>query len=105
MDILAKIKKMQKDRGWSIYRLSQEAGLTQSTLSNMFKRGTNPSISTLQGLCSAFGVSLEELFHDENGIESNTLSLDETKLIRSYRKLSPGKKESVRNLLDLGEDK
>lgn len=105
MDILKKIQSLQKDRGWSIYKLSQEAGLTQSTLSNMYKRGTNPSLSTLQGLCSAFDVSLEELFHDDDGIESSTLSLDETKLITSYRKLSSDKKESIRNFLDIGAKK
>ena len=62
MDILKRINKMRLDRGWSVYRLSVESGIPQSTLTNMFNRETLPSITTLECLCYAFGISLSTFF-------------------------------------------
>ena len=60
MDILEKITKLRLERGWSVYKLADEAGLTQSTVSNMFSRKTTPSISTLSQICDAFGLTLSQ---------------------------------------------
>ena len=38
MDILERITELRKERNWSVYKLADEAGLTQSTLANMFTR-------------------------------------------------------------------
>lgn len=64
MDILEKINKLRLERGWSVYKLAEESGLTQSTIANMFSRKTMPSISTLTQICNAFGISLSEFFSD-----------------------------------------
>ena len=53
MDALRKINRMRLERGWSIYRLSVESDLPQSTLINMFNRETQPSIATLEAICKA----------------------------------------------------
>lgn len=55
---------MRLERGWSIYRLSVEADLPQSTLVNMFSRETQPSIATLEAICKGFGITLSEFFTD-----------------------------------------
>lgn len=60
MNILKKINSMRLERGWSVYRLSVEADLPQSTMINMFNRETLPSLTTLESLCRAFGVTLSE---------------------------------------------
>ena len=62
MDIHKKLKELMKNRGWSEYRLSKECGLSESTLANIFKRGTMPSISTLETICDAFGITLSQFF-------------------------------------------
>ncbi|HBF14604.1 MAG TPA: transcriptional regulator [Clostridiales bacterium] len=65
MNILKKINSMRLERGWSVYRLSVEANLPQSTMINMFNRETLPSLTTLESLCRAFGVSLSEFFRED----------------------------------------
>lgn len=65
MDILDKIDELRKERGWSINYLAMEAELTQSTLNNLYKRRTEPKISTLRALCNAFGISLADFFKDD----------------------------------------
>ena len=96
MEILEKIKELKDERGWSVYRLADEAGLKQSTVANMFARNTCPSIATLQQLCNAFGITLAEFFAmDEN---KNT---DEIKLLSNYRKLSKTNKNIVISLIEI----
>ena len=96
MDILDKIIKLKEEKGWSMYKLAEESMLTQSTLSNMFTRRSDPSISTLSKICNAFGITMSEFF-----MESNTApeSADELLLLNNYRKLSPKNKEAVKNLI------
>ena len=60
MDVLERIDTLRKNRGWSINYLALESGLTQSTLNNIFSRHTEPKISTLRSICSAFGISLSD---------------------------------------------
>ena len=43
MDAKARIKELMTQRGWSIYRLSQESGIAMSTLTNLFRRGQQPT--------------------------------------------------------------
>ena len=96
MDILNKIEKLRKEKGWSIYKLALEAGITTSTLTNMLARKTLPSITTLIALCDAFEITLAQFFADENCNE--TLSYEELELLQNYRKLSSNNKKVVVDL-------
>jgi len=96
MDILKRINQMRLDRNWSIYRLSVESGIAQSTLTNMFNRETLPSITTLECLCEAFGISLSVFFAEGTGeIQPN----DEKELISLYAGVSDEAKQAVLSLL------
>ena len=97
MDILKRIDDLRKERGWSMYRLADEAGITQSTIANMFSRKTLPSISTLQEICQAFNISLSEFFGDSN----NELNNNEFLLLANYRKLSIKNKGIVNTLINM----
>lgn len=65
MTILEKIDRLRKERGWSINNLAMEAGLTQSTLNNLYARNAEPKISTLRAICGAFGITLADFFADD----------------------------------------
>lgn len=98
MNILHRIDSLRNNRGWSVYKLANEAGITQSTLANMFSRGTLPSISTLTEICAAFEITLSDFFLEET--ESTRLSVDETILVQNYRKLSDKNKQAVDLLIE-----
>ena len=95
MDILEKIDKLRIEKGWTLYKLAEESMITQSTLSNMFIRKTQPSIATLTNICNGLNISLSEFFAD------NTLptTIEEKILIENYRLLSPKNKKVVKNLI------
>ena len=65
MTVLEKIDKLRVDRGWSVYKLAEEATITQSTINNLYARKTEPKLSTLRAICNAFDMSLSEFFTEE----------------------------------------
>ena len=86
MEVLEKIEKLRKEKGWSINYLAMESGLTQSTLNNLYSRNTEPKISTLRAICGAFGISLSEFFKEEE---------NEDELIRRVKSLSKENKSAL----------
>lgn len=62
MDVHERIRGLMEERGWSEYRLAQKAGLSQSAISNLFRRHTLPSIPTLEAICNGFGLTLSQFF-------------------------------------------
>ena len=90
MEVLEKIEKLRKEKGWSINFLALESGLTQSTLNNLYSRNAEPKISTLRAICSAFGITLSDFFKDE---------VDDDELLRRVKSLSDENKKALLQLL------
>ena len=86
MEVLEKIEKLRKEKGWSINYLAMESCLTQSTLNNLYSRNTEPKISTLRAICGAFGITLSEFFKEEE---------NEDELIRRVKCLSQENKQAL----------
>ena len=55
-DVISRIESLMDERKWTAYRLAKETGLSSSTITNMFRRNTVPSIPTLETICEAFGM-------------------------------------------------
>lgn len=98
MDINKKIMDMCFERGWTLYTLSLEAGITQSTLQSMMNRGNAPKIETLQAICEAFGITLAQFFLEEEQVE--ILNADEKELVDSFRRLSSEKQQALLKFID-----
>ena len=98
MDVNKKIEELRFQRGWSMYELAQQAGITQSTLSSMIKRGNAPKIDTLYFICEAFGITLAQFFMDDGELE--ILTDDEKRLMSLYRRLPEAKRRALLDLLN-----
>lgn len=102
-EIVEKIETMRKERGWTNYKLAEEAGLGQSVIFNMHTRGTLPSITTLYSICNAFGITMAEFFSENNNFEN--LSDTERELIIKYRSLDNKDKKILNTLINaMSED-
>lgn len=97
MDVIKKIDELRQNLNWSVYQLAKEAGLTQSTLANMFSRNSIPSIATLEQICSAFNITLSEFFSDG----TNEFSHEELSLIHQYRKLDSKEKKYIQKIVNI----
>lgn len=92
-NILNRIDELRKERGWSVNTLAMEAMLTQSTVNNLYGRGSEPKLSTLRAICGAFGMTLAEFFSPID--ESD----EDSELISRVKRLSPDKKSALLTLL------
>ena len=93
MDILSKIKILQGERGWTDYKLCQEAGLPAGTLNSMYTRSSPPKLETLQCICNAFGITLSQFFLENESVE--ILSETEKQMLRVFRKLTPNQQQAL----------
>lgn len=96
MDVDQKIRQLAAERGWTEYRLVKEAGLSASTIANIYHRGTIPGIPTLEILCQAFGISLSQFFSTGNVI---SLTEEQRVLLEHWACLSSEQREILLRLL------
>lgn len=97
MDVIKRIDMLMKERNWSDYKLSVASGLSSSTIANIHRRNTVPSISTLESICSAFGITLAQFFtEDSNTVQLNTEQQD---LFKQWIALTDNQKELIYQLI------
>ena len=95
VDTNERIRQLMNELQWTEYRLAKESGLSQSTIANLFKRNTVPSISTLEAICTGFGLTLAQFFCEGNMVE---LTDEQKELFQKWVSLNG---EQKRILLDL----
>ena len=96
MDVIERVKSLTKERGWSKYRLAKEADLAQTTIANIFNRGSVPSVATIEILCEAYGISLSEFFAEEQ--DQVSLTSEQARLLTYWNALSPNQQQIVTDL-------
>ena len=95
-DILGRIEQERLARGWSEYALAENSGLTQSTISTWRRRNLQPSVASIEKICSGLGISLSQFF--QNG-DSVYLTSDQEDLLDLWSKLSPAQRDAVSRML------
>lgn len=82
-----RIRQLMVERGWTIYRLAQESGLSQTTISNIFKRNNQPSLPTVNAICDACGITLAQFFTENDTANSPTLRRTQSSTPKLYKPL------------------
>ena len=98
MDAKARIRQLMDERQWTEYRLAIASGLSQSTVANIFNRNTTPSVSTLESICSGFGITLAQFFAEGELVE---LSQEQKEMFAAWSSLTKPQKEALRQLIDV----
>ena len=96
LDTNKRIKQLLDERGWTAYRLAKEAGISDATINNLFRRNTLPTIPTLEAVCRVFGITLSQFFAEGDMVEM-TPELKE--LFDDWVNLTIEQKEAVRQML------
>ena len=97
-DILTMIANMREARGWTEYQLAEISGLPQSTISSWYRKQLIPTVPSLSKICSAFGITLSQLFAEDEAVYD--LSLDQRRLLSCWAGLSPEQKEALLRFLE-----
>ena len=96
METNTRIKQLMDVRCWSEYRLAKESNLSQSTIANIFKRNTVPSITTLESICSAFGITIAQFFAEGNMVE---LTDEQKEFFDKWATLTKKQKTAIYDLI------
>ena len=96
MDTNDRLRRLLEERGWSEYRLAKKCGLSQSTIANIYRRNTVPSIATLEAICNGFGITLAQFFADGEMVE---LTPDLKSIFDSWVNLTAEQKAAALQML------
>ena len=97
-DILAAITEYRLEREWTEYQLAERSGLPQSTISSWYRKNMVPSIPSLTRICAAFGITMSQLFSEDDTPVSLTDS--QRKLLENWSKLSKEQQEILFQLIE-----
>lgn len=98
MTVLDRILQLRMERGWSEYRLSEESGIAQTTISSWFRKGVCPSVPSLEKICKAYNITMPQFF-DYDGTESVSLTPQQAELIKQWSKLNSAQQNIFLELL------
>ena len=92
-----RIKELCDKQQITKYRLSQMTGVTQTVLSRIMKGENVPTIQTIEKICSALNISLEQFFaKDENPPD---LTAEQKEIIETWNGLNPEERERLMKII------
>lgn len=97
MNVQERLLELMSQRNWTAYKLAKQADLSETTISNMFKREQLPTLYTLGRICDAFGITLSQFFAE--GDDPVTLSDEQKELLSNWAALSDKNKEILLYLM------
>lgn len=101
MDAAARIRQLMQEKGWSMYMLSKQAGLSNTTLQTMYARNTAPSLATIEAVCSALGITLAQFFADGEANEPAVLDARQKQYLEQFALLSDESKDAILQIMRL----
>ena len=76
--------------------MAKRCGLSESTVANIFRRNTVPSIATLETICSGFGITMSQFFAEGDMVE---ITPELKELFDNWVNLTPEQKKAANQML------
>lgn len=96
MDTHERLRQLLQERSWTEYRLAKNCGLSESTIANIYRRNSVPSIATLEAICKGFGITMSQFFAEGEMVE---LSPELKSLFDDWVNLTPEQKKAASQML------
>lgn len=95
MDIGARIKQLREMKGYSINKLANKAGVSQSYLRDIELGSKNPTVAFISLLCEQLEISLKDFFND-----AEETPFENEPLIQRIYQMTPLQREKLLAFLD-----
>lgn len=96
MDTHERLRQLLNERGWTEYRLAKNCGLSESTIANIYRRNTVPSLATLEAICKGFGITMAQFFAEGEMVEINP---ELKELFENWVNFTPEQKKAANQML------
>lgn len=70
--------------------------MAQSTIGNIFRRNTVPSVATLETICKGFGITMSQFFADADMVE---MTADMKEVFDAWIALTPNQKQAALQMM------
>ena len=97
-NVLTAITTYREARGWSEYQLAEYSGLPQSTISSWYRKNLIPTLPSLQKICDAFGITLSQLFSEND--DPLSLTSSQRQLLKCWSRLSQEQQHAIIALIE-----
>lgn len=94
MEVGQRIRQLRESKQYTLNKLANHAGVSQSYLRDVELGNKNPTVAFLSIICQSLDISLKDFFNEDS--ESDFLN---DPLIQAIYKLSPEQKETLLNFL------
>lgn len=91
--IAKRIRELCDKKHMSMYALSQKTNISQSSLSNLMKRGSIPTVFTLDRICEGLDITLAQFFAESD--ERPDLTEEQKCVLQRWDSLSDREKKAV----------
>ena len=95
MEVGARIRQLRELKGYTVNKLANLSGVSQSYLRDIELGNKNPTVAFLELLCEQLEISLQEFFS-----ESAEGEKERDLLLQRIYKMSPKQKEKLLEFLD-----
>ena len=68
-EIANEVARLCKERGITQYELAKRSQLQESSVRNMFQKGTTPTYRTLSAICGGLGITVPQFFTASSFLE------------------------------------
>ena len=101
--LLTKIQELLDERNWSLYKLAQLSDIKYSSLSSLFAKNHQPTVATLEKICTGFHITLSEFFEEKSPYRCDTPNItdEELSLLNSFRSLSKKDKSKCIDIIEI----
>lgn len=96
-NVLEEITRLRMERKWTEYDLSKHSGLSQSTISNWYRKKQVPTIQTLSKVCDGLGITLSQFFAE--GEDAISLTPVQKEMLDNWSTLNEQQQQIVMDLL------
>lgn len=95
MNVGKRISFFREQKGMTVNKLANKAGISQSYLRSIELEEKNPTVEFLSYICEALDISLKEFFDDN--VEQE---LKDDPILQEFYQLTPKQREALRQFID-----
>ena len=95
MNVGKRISFFREQKGMTVNKLANKAGISQSYLRSIELEEKNPTVEFLSYICEALDISLKEFFDDN--VEQE---LKDDPLLQEFYQLTPKQREALLNFIE-----
>ena len=94
--VVERIEQLRAQRGWTVYKLSQESGVPETTIHRWIGTKICPQIPLLVQVCDAFTITLAEFFAKGELVE---LTDEKKEFHNTWHSLTKSQQETIMSMI------